>query len=283
METEYITLDVEWDHQIIKYTSGKKAKLIRGVDYDPTWVNLGKGFAKKGKEITFYNDRQFAKLYHSIDFPTFELIESYQTSTNYFKDKNHVYIDSYMNRDFAILEDANPNDFKILDIKKGYATSQKIDFYYHSKLPFRLKDYHFFEGNVYQRVGNEIFWGLTTKIECDADTYELVDSREYHKTVFKDKNHIYHKGKIVENADPATFHFIENCIEETLRPRYANQDIHYYAKDDQFAFFVDSIDGIKVIKTKDLEGFDFKVVDGEGYAYDKDYTYHIGKRKKNEN
>lgn len=117
-------------------------------------------------------------------------------------------------------------------------------------------------------------------MDCDADTFEIVDTREYHKTVFRDKNHIYHKGKILEGANPNTFHFIENCINESLRPYYINCDIHYYAKDDQFAYFVDSVNTIKTIKTKDIDGFDFKVVDDQGIAFDKDYEYYRGVKKR---
>lgn len=281
METNYTILDIEWDCQKIKYDNGKKAKLIRGVDYDPTWVKLGEGFAKRGKEVTFYDRRKFSKLYNIIDFESFELIQSYKTSTNYFKDKNNVYIDSYMNRDFSILEGANPNDFKILDIKKGYASSIDIDYCYDFKLPYHFKDITFLEGDSYQKVGNQIYFNFTQKLDCDADTFEIVDKREYYKTVFKDKNHIYHKGKIVENINPQAFHFIENCINESLRPRYTNCDIHFYAKDDKFAYFVDSVDKIKTIKTKDLKGFDFKVIDGEGIAFDKYYEYYRGIKKTN--
>ena len=253
---------------------------MRGIDYDTTWIKLGEGFAKRENEITFYNERKFSKLYKIIDFETFELIQSYKATTNYFKDKNNVYIDSYMNKDLQILENANPKDFKILDIENGYSTSGKADYWYDVKIPFRLKDADNFEGSFYQKVGNQVFFSFTNKLDCDVATFEIVDKREQHKTVFKDKNHIYHKGKILEDANPKTFHFIENCINETLRPYYSNCDIHYYAKDDQYAYFVDSVNAIKTIRTKDLDGFDFKVVDGKGIAFDKEYEYHRGIRKK---
>lgn len=277
---EYEILEIEWDYQIILDSAGKKKKLIRGIDYDKTWIKLGEGFAKSGKEITFFNERKFSKQYNTIDFETFELIQSHQTSTNYFKDKNQVYVDSFMDRDFNILEDADPKDFKILDIAKGFATSGNTDYWYGVKIPFRLADADFLDGGSYQKVGDQIYFAFANIVDCDAATFEIVDNREHHKTVFKDKNHIFHKGKVVEDANPKTFHFLENCINDALRPYYANCDIHYYAKDDHFAYFVDSVDKIKKIKTKDLEGFDFKVVDDKGIAFDKDYEYYLGKRKK---
>ena len=280
MTNEYEILQLEWDYCIVQDQSRNKNKLTRGVDYDKTWVNLGEGFAKRGNQITFFNQRKFSKLYNTINFETFELIQAYKTSTIYFKDKNHVYIDSYMNRDFKILDDADPKSFKILDIEKGFATSGNTDYWYGVKIPFRLADAVFLDGGSYQKVGNQIYFAFVNLVDCDVATFEIVDTREHHKTVFKDKNHIYHQGKVVEDANPATFHFLETCINDALRPYYYNCDIHYYAKDDQYAYFVDSVKGIKKIKTKDVDGFDFKVVGNRGTAFDKNYEYHRGIRKR---
>ena len=280
MTNEYEILQLEWDHRIVQDQSGNKKKLTRGMDYDKTWVKLGEGFARRDNEITFFNEKKFSKLYNIIDFETFELIQSHNVTTNYFKDKNNVYLDSNMNKDLIILEDANPNDFEILDIENGYSTAANIDYWYGVKIPFRLADAVIFEGGIYQKVGNQVFFSFVNKLDCDADTFEIVDKREHHKTVFKDKNHIYHQGKVVEDANPATFHFLETCINDELRPYYYNCDIHYYAKDDQYAYFVDSVKGIKKIKTKDVDGFDFKVVDNRGTAFDKNYEYHRGIRKR---
>ena len=59
-----------------------------------------------------------------------------------------------------------------------------------------------------------------------------------------------------------------------------NCEIHYYAKYYRYAYFVDSVNTIKRIKTKDVNGFNFQVVDGKGIAFDKEYEYHRGIRKK---
>ncbi|NJM79663.1 MAG: hypothetical protein HC854_08715 [Flavobacterium sp.] len=149
-------------------------------------------------------------------------------------------------------------------------------------MPFKIKEAFIFEGGSYQKVNNEIYFAFRQKISCDAATFKLVDNRECYKTVFKDKNHVYYKGEIVIDADPNTFHFLENCINENKRPRYVDCDIHYYAKDKNHAYFVNSPFEIKKIKTKDIEGFDFKVINAEGYAFDKNYIYYKGKRKKKE-
>ncbi|NJM79664.1 MAG: hypothetical protein HC854_08720 [Flavobacterium sp.] len=64
-------------------------------------------------------DTCFQKFYKIIDFETFEVIQSNNKNTTYFKDKNHVYLDSFMNY-FTIIEDATPKDFKVLDIENGF-------------------------------------------------------------------------------------------------------------------------------------------------------------------
>ncbi len=280
MNNGYIILELEWDHQIIKDEFGKIRKILRGVDYDLEWIKLSDEYAKTGKSILRFTDPCFQKFYKIIDFETFEVLQSNNKNTTYFKDKNHVYLESYMNG-FLVLENANPTNFKVLDIEKGFAASNSTDYWYNQKIPFRLKDAFLFENDfLYQKVENKIYFVFNEEIDCDASTFQLVDKRERYKTVFKDKNHVYHKGKIIEDADATTFHFLENCINEDKRPRYTNCDIHYFAKDKNYAYFVNSPFEIKKIKTKDLAGFDFKVVDSEGYAFDSNYTYYRGKRKK---
>ena len=278
MDFDYEILELEWDYQIIKDASGKKRKIIRGVDYDLDWIKLNEEFAKNGNTIFRFWDECFKILYKIIDIESFEVVES-KESVHYFKDKNHVYIDSYMNV-FSILENANPNTIKVLDIEKGLATSENTDYYYDQIIPFRLKDATIYEGDLYQKVGEQIYFNFREKVDCDAQTFQLVDNRECHKIVYKDKNYVYYKGKIVEDADPVTFHFIENCINEEQRLRYNNCDIHYYAKDKKYAYFVNSPFAIKRIKTKHLEEFNFKVIDSEGYAFDSEFVYHNGIRRK---
>lgn len=278
MNSDYIILDIEWDHQIIKDSSGKKGKLIRGVDYDIHWKKLGEGYSKNEKAIFIYSDKCFQKFYKTIDFPSFQLVKA-NKNTFYFKDKDNVYLNSYMNN-FGILENANPADFKVIDIENGFSTSGKYDYNYNEKMPFCIKDAYIYEGGSYQKVNNEIYFAFRKKIHCDPDTFQVIDTREWYKTVFKDKNHVYHKGEIITDADPNTFHFLENCINDNKRPRYTDCDIHYYAKDKNFAYFINSPFEIKKIKTKDIEGFDFKVVDSVGYAFDKFYEYMRGIKKK---
>lgn len=103
---EYEILQLEWDYRIVQDQSGKKKKIIRGIDYDTTCINLSEVFAKRGNEITSYNERKFSNLYKTTDFETFEFIQSYNATTNYFKDKNNVHIDR-MVKELRLIKSTN--------------------------------------------------------------------------------------------------------------------------------------------------------------------------------
>ena len=51
MDFDYEILELEWNYQIIKDASGKKRKIIRGVDYDLNWIKLNEQFAKNGNAV----------------------------------------------------------------------------------------------------------------------------------------------------------------------------------------------------------------------------------------
>lgn len=62
---------------------------------------------------------------------------------------------------------------------------------------------------------------------------------------------------------------------------YLECDNEFYAKDDKQAYFIKTIcDEVKIIKTKSTGDFQFKVVNGRGYAFDNQYRYYMGKRSK---
>ncbi|SHJ71165.1 DKNYY domain-containing protein [Pseudozobellia thermophila] len=273
---DLIILDIFWDRQLVKDKSGKEFEIFRGKDYDHDWVNLGHGYSKNKDCIYYYLNTCFEKYLNKIDIDSFSVIEANEAeNTTYFKDKNAVYLESYMCGS-TILPDASPNNFKILDIENGYSTSGEIDYWYESKLPYSLSEMTPIN-ECYQRVGDAIYYGHTVRMTCDVDTFEQVHPKV--DTLFKDKDHLYFKSEIVEGANPATFQFLEECIGEDA-PYYLECDIHYYAKDDQYAYFVNEPFGIKVIKTRDLENFRFEVIDEIGYGRDSKYRYEKGRRKK---
>lgn len=89
---------------------------------------LGVGFTIAGKSIYYYNSETFTSLKKTIDHDSFELIAYFEDKTFYFRDKNHVYISSYMCRALFI-EGANPKAFYVVDASEGIGYDGKTDSY----------------------------------------------------------------------------------------------------------------------------------------------------------
>lgn len=218
-----------------------------------------------------------SEVYHSIiDFDSFEIIKSNGSTFHYFKDKNQVYLDSYMNT-FTVLLDANPTDFKILDFENGKATSNRNAYLYDEKLPHNFDEYTEIS-YYYQSIENEVYFGHNKALpDVDIKTFEVLYPEEV-KIVARDKKHVYFRDKIVPEADAESFKFLEACFTDEY---YQEQDHTFYAKDKNQAYYVNTISkDFKVIKTKNIEQFHFKVIDNLGHAYDETYQYLFGKRKK---
>lgn len=226
--------------------------------------------------ILHFDSEVFRKFYHIIDFPSFEVIQSNGSTFHYFKDKNHVYLESYMNR-FAILPNANPTDFHILDFENGKANSGTNDYVFDQLLPHRLAAYEPISA-YYQRVGSKIYCAYTHELlGVDAASFQVLYPNDV-QNVAKDKNHVYFRNEVVEGADAESFTFLEACFNSDY---YREQDHTYYAKDKNVAYYVDTIaKTFKVIRSKDLANFSFKVIDELGYAFDEKYMYLFGKRAK---
>lgn len=99
---------------------------------------------------------------------------------------------------------------------------------------------------------------------ADITTFILIDKHDY----AKDKNYVYYKGTILENADPKTFIRLT-----TDRTRVNRNDYHIvsygYCKDKNNVFFNN-----KIIEEADSESFQERAY---GYAEDKNYIYYRGK------
>lgn len=268
-------LEMYWDKMLVRDDSGKEFEIFRGKDYGTDWEKLGCGYAKDKEGVYHYDNDRFRKYRKQIDLPTFELIQGNDKNTAYFKDKNAVYLDSYMCGE-TIIENADPNDFKILDINKGYATSNGKDFCYDDELPYKLSEIEYIN-KLYKKVGNTIYCGYTTELPCDLETFEIVHKNVH--TVARDKNHVYYKNEIIEGADPETFRFMEECVADD-KPPYLQDDIHFYAKDKNYAYFINSPFLYKIIRTKDVNKFSFVIKDGIGYGKDPNFYFEKGIRRK---
>jgi hypothetical protein len=246
--------------------------------------DLGHGYKIiDNKFILCYESEVFKKFYKTIDFETFKITATNAeydndgfASTIYFTDKNHVYIQSAFTA-FAILEDAKPNDFKVIDIKKGYTFSNGNYYRHNDKMPFDLsKAKHL--NNYHIQVEDQLYFGDVKLIEnVDLESF-TIPHPDLIGNLALDKNHVFFKGNIVQEANPNTFKVLEGCLDGTY---YLECDNVFYAKDDKYAYYIRTInEEVKVIKTKSLNDFHFKVMDERGYAFDKEYSYYIGKRTK---
>ncbi|GAA4442305.1 hypothetical protein GCM10023091_28860 [Ravibacter arvi] len=157
--------------------------------------------------ILQFDRKVYRKHYPVIDFSSFEIIASNGSGFHYFRDKNHVYIDSYMNT-FAVLPGADPDSFQILDFKNGRSTSAEHDYLFDQKLPHRFSEYEHLSG-LYQRVGNTIYFNHVGEVAgADPATFEVLHGDKVGNAA-RDKHHVYFREHIVEEADAETFHFLE--------------------------------------------------------------------------
>lgn len=244
---------------------------------------LGHGYKIiDNKFILFYESEVFKKFYKIIDFQNFKIIatnaatEDDYASTIYFADKNHIYLQSAF-CSFCILEDAIPTDFKVINISKGYTFSNG-NYYRHSdKIPFDFSKAKYLN-DYYAVANNKLYFGDQILVEnADIDSFKVFNP-ELIGNLGMDKNHVFFKGKIIPDANPKSFKIIETCLDGTY---YLECDNAFYGKDDKQAYFVRTISNeVKIIKTKSLDDFHFKVINERGYAFDKEYSYYMGKRSK---
>jgi hypothetical protein len=237
---------------------------------------LGHGFCIIDNSFILHFDSEvYKKFYTIIDFASFEIIKSNGSTFHYFKDKKHVYLESYMNA-FTILPGANPADFKITDFATGFSNSGNHDYIFDTLLPYSLKDYTILS-EYYQSVGDKIYFNYYTEVpQADRKSFQVLKGDTV-KNVAKDNNHVYFREKIVADADAVSFELLEECFTATY---YRECDHTYYAKDKNYAFYIDTIaKDFKKIKTKTLDQLHFKVMNELGYAIDGKYQYLFGKRK----
>ncbi|WP_119079505.1 DKNYY domain-containing protein [Chitinophaga alhagiae] len=237
---------------------------------------LDHGFFIIDNKFILHFDREvYRKFYPVIDFASFEIIESNGATFHYFRDKHRVYIESYMNA-FAVLPDAASVYFKVLDFERGKSTSNGNDYLFDQKLPHRFDDYRVLS-NYYQFAAGTVYFNYFHAMpEADIRSFEVLHGENV-GNVAKDKKHVYFRDKVVDGADPGSFHFLEECFSGEY---YRECDHTYYAIDKHQAYYVDTIArAFKAIRTKDTGQFHFKVINELGYAFDEKYAYLFGKRK----
>lgn len=236
---------------------------------------LGCGFKIIDEKLILqYGSERFRKFYAQIDFVSFEILANDADRTIYFRDQYNVYVDSYM-CPFAVITDAAPQDFKIVDIENGLTSSNGQSYYFNEKLSYQFDDLKPLEG-LYYRVKDQVYFSFDKPMrEADLDSFQVFTQLK-HTNLAKDKKHVYFRDQIVEGVDVDSFAFLEDCFTSGY---YLEQDHTYYATDRNFAYYIDTIaKQVKVIKTKSLDAFHFKVIDKRGYAFDREFRYDFGRR-----
>ncbi len=267
---DYAILDLHWNRQTVRDSKGNISEIFRGIDYDLDWILMGECFAKFKNIILKYDNLCFEKLKKTIDFDTFDLVASNDNGTHYFKDKSKVYF-KYYNKEY-VLEGANPDNFKVLDIELGISTDTLRYYYYEKIIPFDLSKATII--NEFYTISNDKVFICFEQIEgADAGSFTII-----RENLGKDKNHVYFKGQIVLGADAETFMILEDCVDCEY---YEQMNYVFYAKDKSLAYYIDATaKAVKPIKSKSLNEFRFEIIDEKGFCFDKEYRYYFGKRSK---
>lgn len=251
-----------------------------------SWISLTDIWSKDKHAIYINSTVMDSRWMDIIDIESFGVLSIYKNNSSfspeyweektvYFTDINYVYVSSYM-CPFSLIEGADPNSFQMLNISEGLARDMEADYYYDTKLPYRIEDS--VELNAYyRRVSDRIYYAYWMKVDCDAQSFEIIHSLV--GNIGRDNEHVFYRDKIIEGADPKSFRFFVACTAPD-RPYYLNWDIDFYAIDDNYVYFVSIPFNVKTIKTHYLDSFEVFIENERLYGRDKTYLYTRGKRKK---
>ncbi len=232
---------------------------------------LGSGFTIAGKSIYYYSSETFTSLKKTIDHDSFELVAYFEDKTFYFRDKNHVYISSYMCR-ASLIEGADPETFHVVDASEGIGHDGKTYYWYDQTLPY---DYNKAEkyNDYYLREGKDVYF-ITEKVEgADADSFSII-----WQNIGRDKDSLFFRGKKDPNVDVVTFKMVPGCFDEF----HLDQSHTYYAADQNHVYFVNTLSNeLKKLNRVKPIAFSVKIVDERLYGYHGDTVYFFGRKQKN--
>lgn len=231
--------------------------------------DFGNGFTLIDKTIYRYDSEIFTSFKKVIDYATFELVAALEDKTFYFRDKNRVYVTSYMCR-ASVIEGANPETFKIIDIQDGITYDEKQYYWYDTVLPY---DYSKAEryNEYYLRYGDKVFF-ITEEVDgADADSFSII-----WQNLARDNNNLFFKGK-QEEADVHTFKMVPGCFDEF----HLDQSHTYYAADKNNVYFVNTIGkSLKKLSGVTPSEFSVRVIDERLYGVSPKGYYYFGIKKK---
>jgi len=233
--------------------------------------DLGYGFRLIDKSILYYDSETFTSLKKIIDHNSFELIEAFEDKTFYFKDKNNVYVTSYMcTRSF--IEHAKPENFEVVNAAKGIAYDGASYYWYNKILPYDYSKGEWYN-EYYVREGQKVFF-ITEYVElADVDSFSIV-----WQNIGKDNNSLFFKGKREAEVDIATFKMVPGCFDNF----HLDQSHTYYAFDQNNVYFINTLskDLRKLHRVKPSD-FSVKIVDEKLYGISGESIYYFGIKKTN--
>ena len=231
--------------------------------------DLGHGFSLAEKNIYHYDSKTFTNLRKIIDYKSFELIDNYRDKTFYFKDKEHVYVSSYMCTP-SVVEGADPAHFKIINGEEGIGFDGNNYYWYDKTLPYDYSNAQKYN-EYYLREGNGVFFLIQPVEDADADSFSII-----WQNIGRDKNNLFFKG-VKEDVDVNSFKMVPGCFDTF----HLDQSHTYYASDASNVYFVNTLGkSLKKLNGVKPEEFSVKVIDERLYGICGNNFYFFGVRKK---
>ncbi len=135
-------------------------------------------------------------------------------SRAYAKDRHHVFYYG------EIIEDLDPNTFELLDA--AYVRDKSHVFFLYDKLEVDRDSFRLL-GKGYSLDKNYVYYNSNNTLEIVSDvpwSFTLVLDENKDPTFYgMDRENVYLRGKIVENANPYTFHIFSSgyaCDEKSI-------------------------------------------------------------------
>jgi len=232
--------------------------------------DLGHGFMLVNRSIYLYDSEKFTSLKKTIDYDSFEMVEAFEDKTFYFRDKNRVYVTSYM-CNASVIEGAKPETFKVIHAEDGIGYDGNNYYWYNTCLPY---DYSKSEkyNEYYLRAGDKVYF-LTSIVEgADIKTFSII-----WQNIARDRESLFFRGRNVPDVDVDTFKTVPGCFDAF----HLDQSHTYYAADRNNVYFVNTIGkALKKLAGVKPSDFSVKIVDNKLYGISGKDIYFFGIKKK---
>jgi hypothetical protein len=232
--------------------------------------DLGHGFTLVDRSIYKYDSEKFTSLKKTIDYDSFEVVEAFEDKTFYFRDKNKVYVTSYMCT-ASVIDGVNPETFKVINAEDGIGYDGNDYYWYGTRLPY---DYTAAEkyNEYYLRAGDKVYF-LTDIVDgADTKTFSII-----WQNIARDSANLFFRGSKVPEVDVDTFKKVPGCFDAY----HLDQSHTYYAADRNNVYFVNTIGkALKKLNRVKPSAFSVKIIDNRLYGISDNDIYFFGIKKK---